>query len=106
MRLLDIYVLEGDQFLFRVALSLLQLFEARLFNPDHEELVELFKGNDRGARIVAAREWGIELENVQEWMTYEVLGAKEDVLMHTVEGMEWKEGTYHRLLTRELPEHT
>lgn len=55
-RLLDVFLLEGDSFLFRVALVLLQLLEPRLFTPSHAELEETFRGEDRGAVAIVRRE--------------------------------------------------
>lgn len=123
-RVWDVFVLEGDQFLYRLALAILQILEARLFNPDHEELSQLFKGEDRGARAIVAREnnhhhqhqqlhsngfntTGKERDDesqVEPWQVYEVLGAHEDAVFEVVRSMEWKEATFHRLLTRELPD--
>lgn len=101
---MDVFVLEGDQFLFRLALSLLQILEGRLFNPDHEELAELFRGDDRGARAIVAREQGKEESEVQPWEVYELLGATEEAVFETVKALDWKEATFQRLLIRELPD--
>jgi len=103
-RIMDVFVLEGDQFLFRLALALLQILEGRLFNPDHEELAELFRGEDRGARAIVAREHQKQESDVEPWEVYELLGATEEAVFETIKAMEWKEATFHRLLTRELPD--
>jgi hypothetical protein len=103
-RVWDIYVLEGDQFLYRLALALLQILEARLFNPDHEELTELFKGHDKGAKAIVAREQGKPESQVEPWEVYEEMGATEDPIFDTIKEMEWKEATFQRLLMRELPD--
>ena len=42
-RIWDVIVLEGDSFLFRVALGVLASLEARLFFPDREELLSLLR---------------------------------------------------------------
>lgn len=98
-------MLEGDQFLYRLALALLQILEARLFNPDHEELAELFRGEDKGAKMIVARETAKHDDtSVEPWEVYELLGATEDTVFDTIRSMEWKEATFHRLLTRELPD--
>ncbi|KAL8277812.1 hypothetical protein RQP46_009795 [Phenoliferia psychrophenolica] len=46
-RIFDVFLLEGDSFLFRVALVVLQILEPRLFNPVLAELDAVFKGLDR-----------------------------------------------------------
>lgn len=96
----DIYVLEGDQFLFRLALALLQILKARLFNPDHQELTELFRGQDKGARAIVAREQNKSETDVEPWEAYEEMGATEDPIFEAVKAMEWKEATFQRLLDR------
>lgn len=98
------FVLEGDQFLYRTALALLQILEARLFNPDHGELAELFRGEDRGGKAIIAREHAKSEDMVKPWEVYECLGATEDALFTVIQDMEWKEATFQRLLTRELPD--
>ena len=103
-RIWDIFVLEGDQFLFRLALAILQIFEARLFNPDHAELADLFSGADKGARAIVARDTGLPEEQVLPWEVYELIGAHEDELFAVMNTMEWKEATFQRLLLRELPD--
>jgi hypothetical protein len=100
----DIYVLEGDQFLFRLALGLLQILKARLFNPDHEELTELFQGRDKGARAIVARETNKPESDVEPWEAYEEMGATEEPIFEVVRSLEWKEATFQRLLARELPD--
>jgi hypothetical protein len=42
-RLWDVILLEGDSFLFRVALAILATLESRLFFPDRNELLEVLK---------------------------------------------------------------
>ena len=103
-RIWDVFVLEGDQFLYRVALATLQILEARLFNPDHVELAELFRGEDRGGRAIVSREQYKSDEQVEPWEVYECLGVTEEALFATMKQMEWKEATFQRLLTRELPD--
>ncbi len=62
-RLLDVFLLEGDSFLFRVALVLLQLLEPRLFTPSHSELEETIIGEDRGAVAIVKREKAVGFED-------------------------------------------
>ena len=42
-RIWDILILEGDSFLYRAALGILAVLEARLFFPDRQELLALLK---------------------------------------------------------------
>jgi hypothetical protein len=42
-RIWDVILLEGDSFLFRVALAILAVLESRLFFPDRKELLEVLK---------------------------------------------------------------
>ncbi|GAA5828456.1 hypothetical protein JCM11251_006258 [Rhodosporidiobolus azoricus] len=115
-RLFDVFLLEGDSFLFRVALVILQILEPRLFNPNSDELAAVFAGSDRGAVAVVRREKGlltpdggaleerdggirVEIESV-----YEEMGVTEDRVFALLQAMEWKEETWSRLVERELPE--
>lgn len=42
-RIWDVFLLEGDAFLFRTALGILAVLEPRLFFPDRGELTELLR---------------------------------------------------------------
>jgi TBC1 domain family member 14 len=42
-RVWDVLLLEGDSFLYRVALGVLGVLESRLFFPDKQELLDLLK---------------------------------------------------------------
>jgi TBC1 domain family member 14 len=42
-RIWDVIILEGDSFLYRVALGILAILEPRLFFPDKQELMELLR---------------------------------------------------------------
>lgn len=113
--LFDIFLLEGDSFLFRVALVLLQILEPRLFNPVQEELDAVFRGEDRGAVAIVRRQKGsagggegeagegdqgkVEVEEV-----YEEMGVSEEAVFRGLREMVWREETWERLVTRELPE--
>ncbi|GAA5923560.1 hypothetical protein JCM1841_002983 [Sporobolomyces salmonicolor] len=115
-RLFDVFLLEGDSFMFRTALVLLQILEPRLFNPNLEELGAVFRGEDKGAVAVVRREKGlltadggsveerdggvrIEVEDV-----YAEMGASEERVFELLGALEWKEETWERLVERELPE--
>ncbi|BGP38718.1 hypothetical protein JCM10450v2_002668 [Rhodotorula kratochvilovae] len=111
-RIMDVFLLEGDSFPFRVALALLQILEPRLFNPNLEDLAAVFAGTDRGAVGVVRREKGLLLAGggvdpqgevaVEE--VYAEMGASEDRVFDVLRAMEWKEETWARLVERELPE--
>ena len=104
-RILDVFVLEGDSFPFRAALALLQALEARLFNPDHSELEAMFAGNDRGARAVVGREKGLPDDQVGVEDVYvNCTGGGEEPLFRLLAEQDWREGTWTRLIERELPE--
>jgi TBC1 domain family member 14 len=125
-RLFDCFVLEGDSFLFRVALALLQTMEARLLSPDKDELAAVFRGEDKGARAIVARAKGIAMPEVGASAeggetqaagsafeglvgpdeVYEQYGATEETLFYVLQSMEWKETTWTRLVERELPENS
>lgn len=117
-RIFDVFLLEGDSFLFRVALILLQILEPRLFNPNLEELAQVFEGTDRGAVAVVRREKGllapdgavieekdggirVEIEDV-----YVEMGVTEERLFAKLQAMDWKEELWARLIERESPEAT
>ncbi|ORY82308.1 rab-GTPase-TBC domain-domain-containing protein [Leucosporidium creatinivorum] len=109
-RIFDIFLLEGDSFLFRVALVLLQILEPRLFNPVQAELDAVFKGSDRGAVAIVRRQRASagagedgEIE-VQVEEVYTEMGVTEEAVFRGLEEMVWREETWDRLVTRELPE--
>ena len=104
-RLFDIFVLEGDSSAFRIALALLRALEARLFNPDRAELEAMFRGEDRGARAIAARERNVSESEVGIDDVYvRLTGGGEDALFEALAAQEWREKTWARLVERELPE--
>lgn len=100
---MDILVLEGESFLFRVGLAVLSTIEARLFNPEQEGLKAVFQGTDRGARAVVAREKG-KLES-QVWPdeVYTQVGASEEAIFGVIDSMVWRPQLWSRLIERELP---
>ena len=102
-RIMDILVLEGESFLFRVGLAVLSTIEARLFNPEQEGLKAVFQGTDRGARAVVAREKG-KLES-QVWPdeVYTQVGASEEAIFGVIDSMVWRPQLWSRLIERELP---
>lgn len=104
-RLFDVFLLEGDSFLFQVSLVVLEVLEPRLFNPVREELEAVFRGTDRGAVSVLRRDTGrTEEEDVQVEEVFSAMGCKEEVIFSLLDKLEWKEETWERLVTRELPE--
>ncbi|GAA5906200.1 uncharacterized protein JCM6883_005474 [Sporobolomyces salmoneus] len=117
-RLFDIFLLEGDSFAFRTSLVLLKILEPRLFNPNLEELENVFKGKDQGAVAIVKREKGLltiggdstEREEgkgasgVEVEEVYTEMGCTEDRVFGLLEEMEWKEETWDRLVERELPD--
>lgn len=88
-RIFDIFVLEGDSFLFRAALAVLSAMEARLFNPDREELAELFRARDKGAVAVVRRQ---KRDGDPVWPdeVYLQCGATEDAIFAALEQSQWK----------------
>ncbi|GAA6055176.1 hypothetical protein JCM3770_002220 [Rhodotorula araucariae] len=111
-RIMDVFLLEGDSFPFRVALVLLQILEPRLFNPNLEELAAVFAGTDRGALGVVRREKGLLLADggvdptgrVETDEVFTEMGATEERVFDALRAMEWREETWARLVERELPE--
>jgi hypothetical protein len=102
-RIFDVFLLEGDSILFRVALVLLQILEPRLFNPNLDELSAVFKGTDRGAVAIVRRENGGE-ERVGVDDVYGIMGVSEESVFGLLDRLDWKEETWDRLVARELPE--
>jgi len=107
--------LEGDSFCFRVSLVLLQILEPRLFNPNLEELRDVFKGRDSGAVAIVKREKGLlrstatgeeeaQEESVQVEDVYTEMGCTEERVFELLDKLDWKEETWERLVERELPE--
>lgn len=106
-RIFDVFLLEGDSFLFRIALSLLQILEPRLFNPDQSELAAVFDGTDRGAVLIVKRQkqvYGEEEVSVEVEEVYTEMGCTEAAIFGCLEALDWREETYQRLAARELPE--
>jgi len=100
-RIWDIILLEGDSFIFRSALALLGVLETRLYYPDQEELMEVLRGFD------GAKGKGKGKETLMpEGGRYEQYGVTEESLFERIYAMEglWKETTWTRLITRELPD--
>ncbi|KAL5518744.1 hypothetical protein ACEPAH_427 [Sanghuangporus vaninii] len=100
-RIWDVLVLEGDSFLFRAALGILASLEARLFFPERKELLSLLSGENKAALEVARRD-GTLIGDCK----YEIYGLDEEHVWERIEGLEgwWKDSTWSRLLTRELPD--
>jgi len=100
-RIWDVFLLEGDAFLFRTALGILAVLEPRLFFPDRGELTELLRGENKAALEVAKRD-GRALDGGK----YDIYGIDEETLWERIEEMEdwWKESTWARLIQRELPD--
>lgn len=105
IRIFDNFLLEGDSFLFRVALVILQILEPRLFNPVLSELQAVFKGEDRGAVAIVRREkGGLEEPVVYIEEVYVEMGCTEIAIFHKLENLDWKEETWDRMVARELQE--
>ncbi|GAA5936242.1 TBC domain-containing protein [Sporobolomyces koalae] len=122
-RLFDVWLLEGDSFLFRVALVTLEILEPRLFNPNLAELERVFEGRDQGAVAIVKREKGLLVlegsnspteEKNQDGSTdhtgveveevYTEMGCTEERVFELLQVLDWKEETWERLVERELPE--
>ena len=103
-RLWDVILLEGDSFLFRAALGILDVLESRLLFPDRNELLEVLNGESKAAMQVAKRTapGGI----VEMGSRYELYGMDEEVLWERIMAGEewWKSSTWTRLIHRELPD--
>jgi len=103
-RLWDVILLEGDSFLFRAALGILDVLESRLLFPDRKELLEVLNGESKVAMQVAKRiaPGGI----VELGARYEIYGMNEEVLWERIMANEewWKSSTWTRLIQRELPD--
>ncbi|KAH8928832.1 RabGAP/TBC [Atractiella rhizophila] len=124
VRLFDVFLLEGDSLLFRLALALLEILESRLLVlKGVEEVEEVLDGRERGVVSVLRREkesllstsssgagagggggGGGEETEVGREEVYEAMGAGEERLWRVVEGREWRKETWERLVERELPE--
>ena len=116
-RIFDVFLLEGDSFLFRISLVVLEILEPRLFNPILEELVQVFVGEDRGAIAVVNRERGIaqgqrqgqgvELElggTVELEDIFTEMNVAEVGVFGLLEKQDWKAEMWERLVARELPD--
>ncbi|KAK7064109.1 Tbc1 domain family member 14 [Favolaschia claudopus] len=100
-RIWDVFLLEGDSFLYRAALGILAVLEPRLFFPDRKELIELLRGENKAALDVATRE-GRPLDGGR----YEIYGVDEETVWDRIDSMQdwWKDSTWTRLIQRELPD--
>ncbi|KAF9245818.1 rab-GTPase-TBC domain-containing protein [Melanogaster broomeanus] len=102
-RIWDVFILEGDSFLFRAALAILAILEPRLFFPDRQELTrETYLGAENKAAIEVARRDGRALDGAK----YEIYSVDEETLWERIDSMEewWRETTWRRLTQRELPD--
>lgn len=103
-RLWDVILLEGDSFLIRAALGILDVLESRLLFPDRKELLEVLNGESKAAMLVAKRTapGGV----VEMGARYELYGMNEEVLWERIMASEewWKSSTWTRLIHRELPD--
>jgi hypothetical protein len=105
IRLFDVFLLEGDSFLFRAALAVLDALEARLFTPDPRDLAAVFAGTDAGARAVVARgRTPGEAAEVDVEDVYAACTGGEERIFERLRAQDWREGTWRRLVERELPE--
>ncbi|KAH8920736.1 RabGAP/TBC [Atractiella rhizophila] len=111
VRLFDVFLLEGDSLLFRLALALLEILESRLLVlKGVEEVEEVLDGRERGVVSVLRREKESLLSTSSSGAgaggeeVYEAMGAGEERLWRVVEGREWRKETWERLVERELPE--
>lgn len=116
-RVWDVIMLEGDSFLYRVALAILGMLEPRLFFPDRTELLQLLqyvdfpttnhvfslsiRGENKAAMEAATRN-GLKLGGGK----YEIYGVDEEKLWERINATEdgCKESTWIRLIQRELPD--
>ncbi|KZT54652.1 RabGAP/TBC [Calocera cornea HHB12733] len=99
-RIWDLVLLEGDSFLFRAALGVMGVMEGRLYFPDHDELMQVLRGDD------GTRGKGKARETVAEGGRYAQNGITEESLFDRIEAVDewWKENTWMRLIQRELPD--
>jgi len=99
-RLWDLILLEGDAFIFRAALGMLGVMEGRLYFPDHEELMQVLRGDD------GTKGKGKQREVPLEGGRYERYGMTEEAVFERIAAVDemWKENTWTRLITRELPD--
>ncbi|KAF8514755.1 rab-GTPase-TBC domain-containing protein [Gautieria morchelliformis] len=108
-RIWDVFLLEGDAFLFRAALAVLASIESRLFFPDRKELMEVLKGENKAALEVAKRDATSPIRSEHGEIMgprYEIYHVNEESVWERVEEMAewWKESTWQRLILRELPD--
>ncbi|KAK4058330.1 hypothetical protein OIO90_000487 [Microbotryomycetes sp. JL221] len=115
-RIFDVFVLEGDSFLFRVALAILRTLESRLFNPNQTDIQAVFDGTDRGAVAIVKRikqqyqrnRTGTMVDDddiqVDVDEVYVEMGCTEQDLFETIQSMDWREDHFTRLCERELPD--
>ncbi|KAF8330808.1 rab-GTPase-TBC domain-containing protein [Cantharellus anzutake] len=101
-RIWDVIILEGDSFMFRMAIAVLGVLESRLFFPDRKELLDVLRGENKAALEIAKRT-GVAIDHSAR---YEQYGMSEEVLWARVSEMDewWRETTWLRLIQRELPD--
>jgi len=101
-RIWDVIILEGDAFVFKMAIAVLGVLEARLFFPERKELLEVLRGENKAA-LEVARRTGVAIDMSAR---YEHYGMTEHTLWERVMEMDewWRETTWSRLISRELPD--
>ncbi|WFD33204.1 hypothetical protein MCUN1_000017 [Malassezia cuniculi] len=94
---------EGDAPLYRIALALVQLLEARLYVKDKAELESILHGTNAGSLSVWRRESDID-QAVPLDCIYAQYAIDEDAVFDMFHEQDswWKDSTLRRLLDREL----
>lgn len=94
---------ESDAPLFRIAIALVQLLEARLYVKDKEEIESILHGRNAGSISVWMREADVH-EPVLEDSIYVQYNIDEDAMFEMLHEQDswWKDSTLRRLLDREL----
>ena len=98
-RLLD----DNDTPLFRIAIALVQLLEARLYVKDKNELESILSGTNQGSLSVWRRSADVKV-TVPWDCIYSQYGIDEEAMFDMLREQEswWKDSTLRRLLDREL----
>lgn len=102
-------MLEGDSYIFRSCLAIVNFLEPRLHFPDKEEILSVLEGRNRATLAITERERErarLKGEAVQEDLDgkMSVFGLTEEALFEYLDGDQWKESRFERLVLREMPD--
>lgn len=102
-------MLDGDGYIFRVALAIIGHLEPRLHFPDKEEIESILEGRNKATLMIRERERErarLRGEVFDEALDgkLSVFGLNDGAMFDWLENDGWRESRFERLVVRELPD--